>query len=124
MAADSPLGPAPITIASEAAAIALLYRCCGHVARACELLALPLALRAKPGGDLPRRLCRHAQPIPAAGRRARPDAGGRVPPRGAVPLFAEPVSLGGIGSRLPCCRLGRDCALGDRAVRNRVALWP
>src|SRR4051812_7074193 len=100
MAADSPFGPAPTTMASGGGAIRLLQGCASHDARAFRVLVLALAVRARPRRHLPRRLHRHAEPVPSPRRRARPAAGGAVLEGVAVPVRAEHLPLGGVGSRL------------------------
>src|SRR5213592_4029490 len=93
-AADSPFGPAPTTIASGDPAMALLYGGDRHDARAARLLALPLAVRARPRDHVPGRVSRHAQPVSAAGRRARPDARWSLPAQRALPIHPERLPLG------------------------------
>src|SRR4051812_20955096 len=100
IAAESPFGPAPMTIASGEAAMRLLVSR-RNAAGAAGLLVLAVAVRARPVRHLPHRIPRRRLPVRAAARRARPAARRAVRERGAVPRLAQPLLLGHERPRVP-----------------------
>src|SRR6266545_7521072 len=93
--------------------------------RGSRVLAEPLRVRARARRDLPRRVPRRAQPVPAFARRTGAAARTALRAHGAVPRRAEPVPLpllgpaarhGGVGRRGPGGERGHRAAAGRPAV--------
>src|SRR3954467_3396466 len=101
MGGDSPLGPAPITIASRGAAAICLLVSHRNDAGAAGLLVLTVAVRARTGGHLSRRVPGRRAAIPAAARRAGAAARRTLHQGSAVSRFPKHLLLVPQRSRVP-----------------------